>query len=204
MAKRSTGQVPAGGQPLDNPEETPLSYKEERFVEFYLQNGHNATRAYLEAYRTGYGTANVEGPRLLVRPRIAAAIEAERERLRNIGKFSREQAIQILLAIATTTPDRVTSALRAPSQENSYVGLGDARYAIHVQKTPEGYVASTPSLGERRAAINDLWEKLGLDKNASESDRVSFLERLASMGQRLGRGSDKPGPASGGEGPGPT
>lgn len=201
MAKTTTGRVPAVSQATEAPKK--LTYTQERFIDAYIDNGGNATRAYLAA-RPGVTirTAAVEGSKYLMNPEILAAIEEERARLKNIVNFSRERAIQILAAMALTTPDRVTTAMRTPYKKSAYAGLGDARYALHVQKTPEGYNASTPSHSERRAAINDLWEKLGLDKDASETDRVSFLERLAGLGQKLGRAVTGPESSEGGEGPG--
>lgn len=184
MAKNKTDQASAS----QSPEKKELTWREERFIDYYLKNGGNASAAYREANPgVTVMTSQTEGSKLLRKPWIFDAIEAERTRLKNLAKFDREDALRLLVALATTTPDEVSTILRSPNQQDSYRGLGDKRFAVHVQKTPEGYFAATPSISERRAAINDLWEKLGLDKDAGESDRESFLERFAQLGSRLGR-----------------
>lgn len=195
MSKRKTDQASA-----DVDEQRPLTYREERFIDYYLKNGGNASAAYREA-NPGVTvlTSHTEGSKLLRKPCIQVALEAERERLRSFARVTREDVIRMLVTIATTTPDEVARALRSPSQQDSYVGLGDKRYALTVQKTPDGYFASTPTVSERRAALNDLWEKLGLGKDAGEGDRQSFLERFAQLGARLGRSGDG-GKQTGGEG----
>lgn len=192
MAKKKTVQVAAQ---KDKPSiDAPLTWREERFVDYYIRNGGNASAAYREAHPgVSTLTSQTEGPKLLGKPRVSDAISLERDRLKNIGRVAREEMIRVLVAMALTTPDEVSPALRTPSQQDAYTGLGDKRYALHVQKTPEGYFASTPTNSERRAAINDLWEKLGLDKDTGEDDRISFLERFASMGKRLGRAGPEEG-----------
>lgn len=55
-----------------------LNPKQQAFVEAYLENGFNATRA---AKAAGYSHANKQGPRLLVNVGIRAAIDARMDEL---------------------------------------------------------------------------------------------------------------------------
>ena len=72
-----------------------LTKKEKAFAEEYVQNGGNATQAYLAAYECCYDTAHKEGYRVLKRPAVreyvtqlqkdayaAACINAERVALK--------------------------------------------------------------------------------------------------------------------------
>lgn len=52
-----------------------LTKKEKAFCEEYIQNGYNATQAYLAAYGGTYDTANSTGHRKLKKPEIKAYIE---------------------------------------------------------------------------------------------------------------------------------
>lgn len=179
MSKRKAA---GPGAPSDVEAPRKLTWKEERFAEEYVRNNGNGTRAYLVAHPgVTIATAGVEAYKYLKKPQIIDAIEAERDRMRTALRFTREDALRILHSIATTTPDQVVSALRIPYDSESYVGLADKRYAIQVQKSPEGYSASTPTMGERRAALNDLWEKLGLGKEAGGRDRTAFVDSILAL-----------------------
>jgi hypothetical protein len=169
-----------------------LSYREERFVEEYVRNGGNAAAAYRAAHPgVTVKTSQVEGSKTLAKPVVQDAIEAEREQLRAVARFSREDAIRILVAIATTTPDQVVDAMRSPNQEESYVGLGVKKHAMQVQKTPEGYMASCATIAERRAALNDLWEKLGLGKESGGRDRLAFFDAILGLAGKPAGESEK-------------
>jgi len=76
----------------------PLTPKQQRFVEEYLVD-LNATRA---AIRAGYSekTANVEGPKHLVKPGIAAAIKEKQDKLSKRTELTQEWVLERLKAIA--------------------------------------------------------------------------------------------------------
>lgn len=54
-----------------------LTPKQAHFVQEYIGNGYNATRAVLAVYKQSYGAARVTGSRLLTNANIHTAIEAE-------------------------------------------------------------------------------------------------------------------------------
>lgn len=178
MAKRkaplegATGQTPGGSLTGKS-----LSWRQEQFVEYYVKNGGNATQAALSA---GYprSSAYQRGYELVKKSDILKAIEDERDRLKIGAKFDRSDAIKILVSLATTTPDQVMVALNKPYSRTRYKGLGDKKLAICVERTPDGYIASTPSASERRAATNDLWEKLGLGDRTTKENWIDGLAEL--------------------------
>lgn len=185
MAKgRKTDQASAS-------EQRELTWREERFVEHYVENGGNGTKAYIAAGYSRIG-ANANASRLIARDIIREAIDHERDRLRTAHSFTRDKAIRILIAMATATVDDFADVLADPDSRESYRGLGDKRYALTSAECSLKF-GNSVKLVDRRAALNDLWEKLGLDKDSSEDDRVSFLERFANLGSRLGREGKKEG-----------
>jgi phage terminase small subunit len=208
--KHAIMQAHSGGNyddPQDNePGTIELNWQEERFVEAFVLNGGNAAGAMRETGATA-GSASVLGNRMLLKVKVLAAIEQEKADLRRRLNFTRDQALGILVGMATAGNDDFAKVLVDPSDRKNYVGLGAKRYAIESAKqteftTEDGSTRVTNEIkiitpGERRNIINDLWDKLGLDKDASQSDRVSFLERFASIGSRLGRSKSTGGPTSG-------
>lgn len=182
MAKRQ-GQVPAEAS---EKKDRALTWAEEQFVETYIDNGGNATRAYNAGWpRAGYETCRTEGCKTLAKPHIKAAIEDRREEIREATNFTREKALRILVAIATTTTDQVADAMKSPSNAKSYTGLKDKKFALSTQKTPDGWNASTPNASERRAALNDLWEKLGLGKAGSGDNWLDGIDGLLELARRV-------------------
>ncbi len=55
-------------------EESELTDKQKIFALNYLKS-HNATQSYIDAYHVDYNTANVEGPKSLVKPRIRKLLD---------------------------------------------------------------------------------------------------------------------------------
>jgi len=186
--------------------ESKFTWREERFIEAYVLNGGNASAAMRET-GASRSSAGELGHRMLKDVEILQAIEQEKIDLRKRLHFSRDRALDILVGMATAGNDDFTEVLADPADKEKYAGLGPKRYAIESAKqteftTEDGSTRVTNEVkiitpGERRNIINDLWDKLGLDKDASQSDRVSFLERFASIGSRLGRSKPSGGPTSG-------
>jgi phage terminase small subunit len=190
MAKRiKTGQEPAGEAPSS---EIELSWEHEKFVDTYVSNGGNATAAYQRAYpRAGYGTARTEGARLLAKPHIVDAVEAERSRLANLAQVSRERIIVRLAAQAFADTDDLLEIFKSPLDKNSYRGMKELKAAVSITKNDKiGTEVRTITPAEQRAALNDLWEKLGLDKGIDKKDRAAFLERLLGAVDRKARRSE--------------
>jgi hypothetical protein len=185
MAKRKD----AGQAPTSVPSEQPLvklTYKQERFVQEYVRWNGNATRAALEA---GYGHAGArtEGARLLANVNIRDAIEIEKERVANIKGVTRELLLDIMIGMALANPGDFDEVLKDPENPENYARLGNKVHAIKSVKSSFKH-GNEIQYYDKQKAINDLWDKLGLDKNTSEKDRVSFLERFAQLGEKLGRG----------------
>lgn len=192
MAKRKTVQAAATEK-----SERRLTWREEQFIYYYLENGRNATGA---ARAAGIPSPKLQGHRLLTYEHIQANIERILEKKRQALGFGRNDALEILVALATTTPDQLIEILQKPTNREKYVGLGLQKMGIQIVKSAEGgYEARTISVSEREKIVSSLWEKLGLDQEASKTDRVSFLERFAQLGAKLGRG-DTGGEHAGGEG----
>lgn len=178
MAKKKTDQASAS----QGPEKKTLTWREEKFVEAYIRIG-NGTAAAMEA---GIPCPRQQASRLLSRVYIQDAIDEFKERDREILNFKREDALRILLGMALATPDDFADVLRNPSDRRNYKRLGYKKHAL-VSAEKSIKFGNSIKLADKRAALNDLWEKLGLDKDAGEGDRESFLERFAQLGSRLGR-----------------
>jgi hypothetical protein len=167
-----------------------LTFKQEKFVHEYVRNGGNGTLAAQAAH--GPGTTPEVAASIayenLRKPQIVAYIDRWREEARAAARFTRDDAIAILVGMATATQADFTEVLRRPADEDSYAGLG---YKVHaIKSASESFKnGNSITLVDKKAVVDDLWEKLGLDKDTSADDRVSFLERFAQLGAKLGRGS---------------
>jgi len=72
----------------------------QRLFCIYWMKNHNATQSYFKAYDCTYNTANTEGPKLLVKPRVKAEIARLKE-IRNAGLFiDQEDIIERYMKIA--------------------------------------------------------------------------------------------------------
>ncbi len=200
--KRKRGQVPASSvppapvaEPNENePEDKPLTYEEERFVEYYVLKGGNATLAAKEA---GYSpvSASVLGCRLLNKVHIQKAIEVERDAQRALLNIEKEDLLKKLAGMACASLDDFSEVFDDPSKKENYRQLGFKRFALssakkRVTRNEDGSETTFSeitliSAGERRAAINDLWEKCGFNKGPDSGDRPnpvgSVLERLRGL-----------------------
>lgn len=186
MSKSKTAQATAANQ------ERPYSWQELRFISEYVEHG-NATLAYLAAYPEAKRTsAGVSGTRWLKKARINKGVEAERSRLSQLFKFDREKAIKILLGMATARASDFCRVLKDPEALESYKHLEEKEYAIEATKKSwkNGNEVKLISGAERRAAINDLWDKLGLGKTGSAKDWTDGLDGLLGLIDQVQR--DKP------------
>lgn len=76
-----------------------LTEGQKLFCIYWMKN-HNATQAYYKAYDCTYNTANTEGPKLLVKPRVKAEIARLKE-IRNEGLFiDQEDIVERYMKIA--------------------------------------------------------------------------------------------------------
>ena len=201
MTKRKTVRVaaplPTMSEAKAEPQEQELTWKEERFVEAYVETGNGAGSVRAARYTTIGAAARNIACELLAKPHIRAAVEAKKQEYRDMLSFDRNKALRMLAGMAGASLDDFCQVFDDPADPENYCGLGYKRFAIESAKKTtirqeDGSEKETNEIriispGERRAAINDLWDKLGLDKGASERDRLTFLERFAELGAKLGR-----------------
>lgn len=204
-AAASDGSTPPQAPP---PKKKTLTWRQERFVEEYVWLKGNGTRA---AAAAGYPHPKEEAYRQLTKVHILEAIEARKEEVQAITGVSKEKILEGLAAMAFATLDDFEQVWEEPAKKKSYKGLGSKRLALASAKKTITVTSSrdgtetekfeneikiiTP--GERRAAFNDLWDKLGLGKGEGGRDRKSFLERFALLSAKLGRGGDGGGQTGG-------
>ncbi|MGH6629014.1 MAG: terminase small subunit [Burkholderiales bacterium] len=82
--------------------------RESRFVNAYIGNGENATRAYMDVYgSTNTGSAAVEGHKLLKRPKVAAMLERRRAELRRKFGLTSDRVIYELARVSYFNPKRL-------------------------------------------------------------------------------------------------
>lgn len=77
-----------------------LNYKQQSFVDCYLSNGCNATRAYMEAYGAKVNTADSNGPRLLNNEKIQRYLKDRQEELKERSTVKAEWVIDRLKTTA--------------------------------------------------------------------------------------------------------
>jgi hypothetical protein len=196
--KRKSGQVPARGgntQSPSEPESEPqeLSYEEERFVEEYVSNGGNATLAAKEA---GYShhSARWRGYEILKKSYIQKALETERDAQRELIRIDKTKVLRTLAGMAFASLDNFTDLFDDPSKKPNYRKLGFKRFALdsakkRVSYDEDGNPVETNeikiiSAGERRAALNDLWERCGLG-SAPSGDRGDSPEAVLAELRKL-------------------
>lgn len=106
-----------------------LTPKQEHFVQEYIGNGYNATRAVLAVYKQTYGAARVTGSRLLTNANIHAAIRAE---LQGYG-ISRADVIKKHAELLASDDDYI--ALGAIKEYHRIIGAYPPRQSQTVQAT---------------------------------------------------------------------
>lgn len=165
-----------------------LTYKEERFVDAYIRNGGNATEAYYTANpgcAANPDSARVIACRWLTRVNESGALQRERDRITNVLKFTREDALRIYVAMATATLDDFAEVLKKPDTLESYNGLGDKRYALQSAKKSHKN-GNEVKLYDRKAAVDALWERLGFGKETGGRDRLATLTDLLGLARSAG------------------
>lgn len=173
-------------------EEHDLTYKEARFVEEYVSHGNGA----LAARNAGYSVLSCKeiACENLTKVHIKAAVERERESQRKLLDFKKEDALKILAGMAGASLDDFTELFNDPANKENYSKLGYKRFAVASAKKritlgEDGEPAITNEVniispGERRAALNDLWDRLGLGAsdpgNRGDAERT-ILQKLRAV-----------------------
>lgn len=192
--ERKTVQVAAGEPPRKT---LKLTWDQERFVDAYIK--HNGVG--LLAYQAIVPTMSKEcaasmAYKWLSKVHILHAIEARREEIRQALSIKAEDVIQALSGMAEATLDDFTNVMRDPTNRKNYRGLRDKRKGLEFARqttvyTEQGEKVTNEikilSASERRAALNDLWEKLGLAKTANLDSRQDVLAEVQLDAEKLGR-----------------
>lgn len=80
---------------MEKIQEKPLSIRHQLFIENYISNGYNATKAYLDAgYSSTGGTARVSAHKLLKDPRTKKVINTTKQELLNAIKADQLKTVQ--------------------------------------------------------------------------------------------------------------
>lgn len=160
-----------------------LTYRQERFIENYLDCDGNATEAYVRAFGGGRVVAATMACRLMKIDHIVEEIARQRELLAKKLGVTREKLLRVQAAIAFTTMDDLTDVMWSPRREDSYRGLGDKRHAIKSIKIGEH--GNELTMADKQVAINELWKKLGfkegIDPGDSEADSGGILDTVRTI-----------------------
>jgi phage terminase small subunit len=94
----------------------PINDKQQAFINEYLINGHNATKAYAKAYPSCKSGHKENASRLLTKDNIKAAIATKLDKTATKMDVSREKQLERLLsaydmAVAQKNPQAVRSLL---------------------------------------------------------------------------------------------
>lgn len=176
--KRKTVQV-AATKPAPEPSPTNLTYKQERFIDAYIDNGGNGTRAYLSAYPgVVVTTARTEAAKLLAKPCISEAVEERRADMRATINVTREKALRAYAGMAFCTLADFAAVLKDPENEDAYRGLGDKIHGLEYAKSSFKNGNEIKLVG-KKAALDALWDKLGLGEEGGSGNWFDGLGELA-------------------------
>lgn len=146
----------------------PLTFKQRAFVDEYLSNGGNATKAAKVAYNvTTQQSAEVVGSKNLSNAKVAKILEKERRSMREI--FDEMGATDEFVASVFT---------EGAKNAKKYYFKGDK-------------LAAVPDLAERRqnakeiASIKELYPNQKVDINANISTESAPLQQIADLLQTM-------------------
>ena len=189
MKATPTGLEPPGVKKKRKSREV-LTWREETFVNAYVENDGNASLAYRAVSPScTSGSARAAGCEYLAKANIQEAIALRREAVAKRLDISREKLLRAYAGIAFAKHQEFNKVLQDPGNKANYKGLGDSEYAIKSIKrkqttrrdrdgaetdTDEGEIV----LCDRLAALNELWDKLGIDKGDRPKSWADGLEEL--------------------------
>ena len=85
-----------------------MALREAKFLDAYILNGENGTRAYMEAWETDvYGTAATEAYRLLKKPHIRKALDERRAAISERFQLTTDRVIREIARMAYFNPKRM-------------------------------------------------------------------------------------------------
>ena len=160
---RDEDQTPPGSP------EGELTAKQRQFVQEYLVD-FNATQA---AIRAGYSehTADVQGPRLLGRPRVAAALQLARDALVRRTEVTAERTLQHMSRMAFSDlrgAFRPDGSLMLPHEWDDATAAHIGSVEVVTRNAGEGaveYVSKIRAV-DKRAATADIARVLGMFRDS--------------------------------------
>lgn len=165
---KTSGKSSAQKPPITIEPEFKLNSRQSFFIRYYLDNGFNATRAYMKAYNSAYDTARTEASKLLANPSIQQIVKDRQDEMAERLKYTREKWLSTLVAMATSDVVELNELPR--DEEGRIIHPGDAVYGI-------GCKAS-----DRKAALDELRDVLGFknptDTGIEESTARDLLSRI--------------------------
>ena len=183
--ERKTVRVAAGDvlASAEAKKERKLTLREEKFIEHYIRTGNAASSALEAGY--AHNSCRQEGYRLLTLHYIKAAIDEERARLKDYLKFDRETYFQMLVGMAFATQDDFAEVLKDPTNPEAYANLGMKRHALKSAK--KSYKnGNEVTLVDKQAAMDKLYDRLGLGEKSDPRDWSDGLGRIAEIVAGLG------------------
>lgn len=110
-----------------------LNENHRAFVQYYLSNGFNATKAYMKAYpEAGYDTARTGGSDLLAKPDIQAEVERVRNEFEAKTIITKEEIIQKLYEIMMANQGKKdTFTLKSIEILNKMLGYNEPEVIVN-------------------------------------------------------------------------
>ncbi len=188
MAKRNTplegvsvvtavsGKPKRTKKPKPLPVEFTLTLKQSNFVDEYIDNGGNATRAYIFAYKVGYGSAAALSSLLLKNINILEVIEMRRERSAAKLNYTREKHLKILVAIATAKKSDYLNIDRDNAEQLATLGYDE--YGLQCNSW------------DQKAARDELRQIYGFDKRSDTGDSDTHDRGLCESARKIKEGRE--------------
>ncbi|SRR5665213_2644801 len=145
-----------------------LTYKQKRFIDFYIDGTGNATEAYARAFpHVTRASAKSLAVEMMSKEHIIDAIESKREEFRILLAVNREKILRVQTAMAMATIDEFVDVFNRPGDVDSYRNLGENIHALKSVKS--GEFGNEIQMIDKQAALNELWKKLGFQTGADSN-----------------------------------
>ncbi len=147
------------------------TFKQSKFIDEYIDNGGNATRAYAFAFGLVGDSARKAASTLLTNVDIRSLIEAKREYYASKLNYTREKHMKILVAIATAKKSDFLN-INKDNQEQ-LAALGYDEYGLQCNSW------------DQKAARDELKAILGFDKPSNSNSGESIDGFLLEAAQKV-------------------
>lgn len=189
----------ASKKAVEKVEQADLTDKQKLFALNYLQN-HNATQSYINAYHVDYKTANVEGPKNLVKPSIRKLLnELKNQQIQDlyltandiIIQYAKQAFADIGLYLNFGNKDEVDPDT-GEQYKRSYVYFKD-KDSVDTSLISEVHIGQNRAvlkLYDKQKAMEKLLEYLPEPTNDNQS-KDSFLEAIKQAAKQMQKEDDK-------------